>query len=184
MHETEFLNMAENLRTSLTLLSMYLASPSSLRLDREQWSRRLPGGIAKSSRILQKLFPSSLRPPPSTLMMAGHLEADDGRTAGMAWSDKMTTFLPPSHWLRFRFLGRRVCLTEQETQHHVAGVKLVVAIVKLAMFSTRTDLLTLPSPKEWKFSMSQKEEDIPPPPRTVGLFFRSRLIRMSVLRSE
>jgi len=102
--------------------------------------------------------------------MAGHLEADDGRTAGMAWSDKMTTFLPPSHWLRFRFLGRRVCLTEQETQHQVAGVKLVVAIVKLAMFSTRTDLLTLPSPKEWKFSMSQKEEDIPPPPGQLACF--------------
>jgi len=84
MQETVFLNMAENLRTSLTLLSMYLASPSSLRLDSEQWSKRLPGGIAKSSRILQKLFPSSLRPPPSTLMMAGHLEADDGKTAGMA----------------------------------------------------------------------------------------------------
>ncbi len=34
-------------------------------------------------------------PPPSTLMMAGHLLADDGKTAGMAWSDRKTTFLPP-----------------------------------------------------------------------------------------
>jgi hypothetical protein len=64
-----------------------------------------------------------------------------------------------------------VCLTEQETQHHVAGVKLVVAIVKLAMFSTKTDLLTLPSPREWKVSMSLKEEDTPPPPQNSWLVF-------------
>ncbi len=47
-----------------------------------------------------------------------------------------------------------MCLTKHETQHQVAGVKLVVVIVKLAMFSTKTDLFTLPSPREWKVSMS------------------------------
>ncbi len=76
-----------------------------------------------------------------------------------------------------------MCLTEHETQHQVAGVKLVVAIVKLAIFSTKTDLFTLPSPREWKVSMSLKEEG-PPPPKTVGLLFSSRFIRISVLRSE
>jgi hypothetical protein len=69
-------------------------------------------------------------------------------------------------------------------QHHVVGVKLVVAIVRLAMFSPKTDLFTLPSPIEWKVSMSPTEEGSPPPPRTVGLFFRSRFMRISVLRSE
>jgi hypothetical protein len=80
-------------------------------------------------------------------MMAGHLDSDDGRTAGMAWSDRTMTLRPP-HWLRFLFIGRRVCLTEQEMQHHVAGVKLDVAMLKVAMFSTRTDPPTLPSPSE------------------------------------
>ena len=75
-------------------------------------------------------------------------------------------------------------MTEHETQHQVAGVKLVVAIVKLAIFSTKTDLFTLPSPREWKVSKSLKEEGFPPPPKTVGLLFSSRFIRISVLRSE
>jgi hypothetical protein len=159
-----FLNIDENLRTSFMLLSMYLASPSILRLDREQWIMTLPGGMAKSSRMLQNVFPSSFRDPPSILMMAGHRDSDEGRTAGMAWSDRTMTFLPPPHWLTFLFLGSRVCLTEQETQHQVAGVKLAVAIVKLDIFSTRTDLFNLPSPKEWKVSSSPREERHPTPP--------------------
>jgi hypothetical protein len=56
--------------------------------------------------------------------------------------------------------------------------------VKLAIFSTKTDLFTLPSPREWKVSKSLKEEGFPPPPKTVGLLFSSRFIRISVLRSE
>ena len=76
-------------------------------------------------------------------------------------------------------------MTEHETQHQVAGVKLVVAIVKLAIFSTKTDLFTLPSPREWKVSKSLKAEGFPPPPpKTIGLLFSSRFIRISVLRSE
>ena len=63
-------------------------------------------------------------------------------------------------------------------------MKLVVAIVKLAMFSTNTDLFTLPSPREWKVSMSPKEEGLPPQKKTVGLFFISWFMRISVLRSE
>jgi hypothetical protein len=76
--------MEVNLLTSLRLRSMYLASPSFLRLDREQCSIMLPGGMAKSSRRLQKVLPSSFRYPPSILIMAGHLDSDDGKTAGMA----------------------------------------------------------------------------------------------------
>jgi hypothetical protein len=148
MQEIVFLNIDENLRTSLMLLSMYVANPSILRFDREQRIMTLPGGRAKSPRMLQKLFPNSFKNPPSILMMAGHLDSDDGRTAGMAWSDRTMTFLPPSHWLTFLFLGSKVCLTEQETQHQVAGVKLAVAIVKFDMFSTKTDLFNLPSPIE------------------------------------
>jgi hypothetical protein len=81
-------------------------------------------------------------------MMAGHLDSDDGRTAGMDWSDRTTTLRPPPHWFRFLFLGKRVCWIEQEMQHQVAGVKLDVAMLKVAMFSTKTDLPTLPSPSE------------------------------------
>ncbi len=81
-------------------------------------------------------------------MMAGHLDSEDGMTAGMAWSDKTKILCPPSHWLRFLFLGKRVCYTEQEMQHQVTGVKLAVAMLKDDMFSTKTDLLTLPSPRE------------------------------------
>jgi hypothetical protein len=84
MHEIEPLNMEVNLRTSLVLRSTYLTRPSSRKLDIEQWSMMLPGGRAKSPRILQKVFPISLRPAPSILMMAGHLDSDDGKTAGMA----------------------------------------------------------------------------------------------------
>ncbi len=95
MTVTAFLNIEENLRTSLMLCSTYLTSPSSLRLDIEQCSMMLPGGIAKSLRMLQKLLPISFKDPPSTLMMAGHLDSEDGKTAGMAWSDRTMTLRPP-----------------------------------------------------------------------------------------
>ncbi len=49
-----------------------------------------------------------------------------------------------------------MCFTEQEMQHQVEGVKLAVAMLKDDMFSTRTDLLTLLSPRKWKW-------DIPAP---------------------
>ncbi len=131
MQLTEFLNMDEKRRTSFMLRSTYITSPSSLRLDSEQCSMTLPGGRAKSFKICQNVFPSSF-----------------GRTAVMAWSDRTMTLRPPPHWFRFLFLGKRVCLIEQEMQHHVAVVKLDVAMLKVAMFSTRTDLPTLPSPRE------------------------------------
>ena len=69
-------------------------------------------------------------------------------------------------------------------QHQVSGVKLDVAMLNVDMFSTRTDLCSLPSPREWKVSISAIEVGHPPPPRTVGLFLSSRLILMSLLRSE
>ncbi len=83
MHLTVFLNMEENLRTSLTLHSTYLTRPSSLRWDMEQCSMMLPGGSANSPRKLQKLLPISFKDPPLTLMMAGHLDSDEGKTAGV-----------------------------------------------------------------------------------------------------
>ena len=49
-------------------------------------------------------------------------------------------------------------------QHQVAGVKLDVAMLKVDMSSTRTDLCNLPSPSEWKVSISAMEEEHPPPP--------------------
>jgi hypothetical protein len=84
MQLTVFLNMDEKRRTSFMLRSTYIASPSSLRLDSEQCSMTLPGGRAKSFKIWQNVFPSSFKYPPSILMMAGHLDSDEGRTAGMA----------------------------------------------------------------------------------------------------
>ena len=164
MQLTVLLNMDVKRRTSFMLRSTYMASPSSLRLDSEQWSMTLPGGRAKSFRIWQNVFPSSFKYPPSILMMAGHLDSDEGRTAGMAWSDRTMILRPPPHWFKFLFLGKMVCLTEQEMQHQVAGVKLDVAMLKVAMFSTRTDLPTLPSPSEWKSSSGSRAVGLPPPP--------------------
>jgi hypothetical protein len=68
MTVTVFLNIEENLRTSLMLRSTYLTRPSSLRFDMEQCNMMLPGGRANSPRMLQKLLPISFRDPPSTLM--------------------------------------------------------------------------------------------------------------------
>jgi hypothetical protein len=49
-------------------------------------------------------------------------------------------------------------------QHQVSGVKLDVAMLNVDMFSTRTDLCCLPSPRVWKVSISAIEVGQPPPP--------------------
>jgi hypothetical protein len=48
-------------------------------------------------------------------------------------------------------------------QHQVVGVKLAVAMLKDDMSSTKTDLFSLPSPREWKVSISAREVELPPP---------------------
>ena len=56
-------------------------------------------------------------------------------------------------------------------QHQVSGVKLDVAMLNVDMFSTRTDLCSLPSPREWKVSISAIEVGHPPPPQDCRLVF-------------
>jgi hypothetical protein len=53
---------------------------------------RREGEIAQN---VAEVVANFVQRPPSTLMMAGHLDAEDGMTAGMAWSDRTMTLRPP-----------------------------------------------------------------------------------------
>jgi hypothetical protein len=55
----------------------------------------LPGGSAKSPRVLQKWLQSSCSPPPSTLKIAGQVEFSVGSKAGIDWSERIITARPP-----------------------------------------------------------------------------------------